>query len=74
MRGTGFTPLRNAYSHLRRPDGREFPVLTILPDKSGEFTHEIESLLLGGGTHELWVEDETTGVTSNVAKFDVVLE
>jgi hypothetical protein len=74
MRGSGFTPLRNALSHLKRSDGTEFPVMTILPDKRGEFTHEIDSLLLATGTHELWVIDVTTGVSSNVARFEVVRE
>lgn len=74
MRGSGFTPKHNALSHLKKSDGREFPVLTILPNDRGEFTHEIESLLLAIGTHQLWVIDETTGVSSNVAQFEVVRE
>src|SRR5262245_23395828 len=74
MRGSGFTPKHNVYSHLKKANGTEFPVLTILPDDRGEFTHDIDSLLLAIGTHELWVVDETAGVTSNVAQFDVLRE
>ena len=71
MKGSGFTPQIEALSHLRRPNGTEFPTLPILTDAKGEFTHEIDSLLLIAGTHELWVFDGKTGVSSNVAKFDV---
>ena len=46
----------------------------MLTDDRGEFTHDIDSLLLSPGIHELWVIDTTTGVTSNVAKFEVTLE
>ena len=74
MRGSGFTPKRDAKSHLKRVDGTEFPVLNLLADERGEFVHEVESLLLDVGTHELWVFDETTGTKSNVAKFEVVRE
>ena len=71
MKGTGFTPNSNVYSHLRRPDGTEFPVLPMRTDDHGEFTHDIDSLLLSPGTHELWVEDEKSKKTSNVARFEV---
>jgi hypothetical protein len=70
MFGSGFTPKTDVHSHLQRPDGTEFPVLTILTDAEGKFTHEIDSLLLGLGTHQLWVED-SSGVSSNVARFEV---
>lgn len=72
--GTGFTPLRNVTSHLLRPDGQEFPELPILTDSEGGFTHDIDTLLLAVGTHELWVIDDTTGVTSNTAQFEVTLD
>jgi hypothetical protein len=74
VEGTGFTPYQNVTSHLLKPDGQEFPQLPILTDRDGNFTHEIDTLLLAVGTHELWVVDDTTGVTSNVARFDVTLE
>lgn len=73
VHASGFTPKTDAHSHLKRPDGTEFPVLNILTDAKGEFDHDVDSLLLRPGTHELWVED-STGVSSNVAKFEVTLE
>ena len=74
MKGTGFTAKADVRSHLKRPDGTEFPVLPMLTDDRGEFTHDIDTLLLMPGTHELWVIDSTTGVTSNIAKFEVTLD
>src|SRR5215831_8455068 len=74
MHGTGFTPKRNVLSHLRRPDGTEFPVLAMLADDHGEFTHEIDTLLLSPGMHEVWVVDDATKVSSDVVRFEVVLE
>ena len=71
MFGKGFTPKQDVISHLRRPDGTEFPELHMLTDEHGEFTHDIETLLLKIGTHDLWVIDTTTGITSNVAHFEV---
>ena len=73
MRGTGFTPKADVYSHLRRPDGTEFPVLPMLTDDRGEFTHDIDTLLLSPGTHEVWVVDDHSKVSSNVARFEVTL-
>ena len=74
VHGTGFSPKSNVLSHLRRPDGTEFPVLPILTDAHGEFTHDIDTLLLQVGTHELWVVDSASGVTSNIAHFEVFLD
>ena len=74
MRGTGFTPKANVYSHLRRPDGTEFPVLPMMTNDRGEFTHDIDTLLLSPGTHEVWVIDERSKTSSNVARFEVTLE
>ena len=72
--GAGFTPNANVTSHLLQPDGREFPYLPILTDGNGAFTHEIDTLLLLVGTHELWVDDNTTGERSNIARFEVTRE
>ena len=74
MTGSGFSPNQNVTSHLLQPDGREFPELPILADAEGQFAHDIDTLLLLVGTHELWVLDDTTGVTSNVARFEVTRE
>src|SRR5947207_12508004 len=46
LRGTGFTPKANVYSHLRRPDGTEFPVLPMMTNDRGEFIHDIDTLVL----------------------------
>jgi len=74
LHGTGFTPLSDAVSHLKRPDGTEFPTLNFFTNDKGEFDHDIESFLLQIGTHEVWVIDTKTGVTSNVAKFETTRE
>jgi hypothetical protein len=70
MYGKGFTPKSNVQSHLRRPDGTEFREVSILTDARGEFEHEIDSLLLMRGVHDLWVVDSATGLTSNIAHFN----
>jgi hypothetical protein len=74
MRGKGFMPKADVRSHLRRPDGTEFPELPMLTDDRGELTHEIDTLLLTPGTHELWVIDTVSGHSSNVATFEVTLD
>ena len=74
MKGTGFTPKATVLSHLRRPDGTEFPVLPFLTDERGEFTHDIDTLLLSPGTHEVWVEDEKSKVVTEVVRFEVTTE
>ena len=73
MKGTGFTPKTDVRSHLKRPNGTEFPVLHIITDDKGEFTHDIKTLEMQIGIHEVWVE-ESTGSSSNVAKFEVVAD
>src|SRR5438309_793823 len=74
MRGTGFTPRADVHSHLRRPDGTEFPVLPMLTDDRGELTHDIDTLLLTPGIHEVWVVDDHSKTSSNVARFEVTLD
>jgi hypothetical protein len=74
LRGSGFTASSNAYSHLRRPDGSEFPVLPIVTNERGEFEHDIDTLLLGPGTFEVSVEDGKSKATSNVARFEVTTD
>ena len=73
MRGTGFTPKTNVTSHLRRPDGTEFPVLPMLTDDHGELMHDIDTLILTPGIHEIWVVDDRSKASSNVATFEVTL-
>ena len=74
MYGEGFSPNSDCESHLKRPDGTQFPELGLLADSNGKFQHEIETLLLGLGKHEVWVIDKKTGVSSNIATFEVTLE
>ena len=70
--GSGFTPKRNISSHLQKPDGKEYQVLPLITDDRGEFKHDIETLVLSIGVHELWVVDDTTKVSSNRVKFEVI--
>ncbi len=74
VQGAGFTPTRNVSSHLRRADGSEFPVLPILTDGDGTFTHTIDTMILELGTHELWVVDDASGKTSNRVTFEVTFD
>ena len=74
VHGTGFTPKANVSSHLRRPDGAEFPVLPMLTNDRGEFSHDIDTLLLSPGLHDIWVVDDSSKTSSNVARFEVTLE
>ncbi len=73
VHGTGFTPKQNVSSHLRRPDGSEFPVLPILTNDRGEFEHDIDTLILGTGTYEIWAVDDHSKTTSNLVRFEVTL-
>ena len=74
IEGKGFTPQRNASSHLRKPDGTEYPVLPMLTNERGELTHDIDTLLLPVGPHELWIVDDSTKRSSNVVRFEVTNE
>jgi hypothetical protein len=70
MKGVGFTPLSDAISHLKKPDGSEYNAITFLTNEKGEFEHDIESFLLPIGVMEVWVVDAKTNVSSNIAKFE----
>jgi hypothetical protein len=74
FQGTGFTPNRNVSSHLVRSDGSEFPVLPLLTDEDGAFTHTIDTMILELGFHELWVVDDATGKASNRLRFDITFD
>jgi hypothetical protein len=73
MRGTGFTPKSNVRSHLRRPNGTEFPVLPMYTNDKGEFVHDIDTVVMTPGVYELWAEDVKTNTTSNVARFELTM-
>ena len=70
LTGTAFPPKAIVYTHLRRPDGTEFPALRFLTDEKGEFTHKIETFTLQEGTHAVWVVDGS-GKSSKVLTFVV---
>jgi hypothetical protein len=72
VQGTGFSPQKNVSSHLRRPDGLEYPILPLYTNEKGEFVHDIETLVLTLGVHELWVIDDTTKTVSNKVTFEVL--
>jgi hypothetical protein len=74
VKGSGFTQKGDVISHLKKPNGSEYPTILMLSDSNGEITHEIDTLLLMVGTHELWMVDIKTGVSSNVAKFEVTYD
>jgi hypothetical protein len=73
LKGTGFTPKSSVRSHLRRPDGTEFPVLPMYTNDKGEFVHDIDTVVMQPGVHEVWVEDLKTNATSNVARFEITM-
>ncbi len=74
LRGSGFTPSSNVNSHLRRSDGTEFPVLPMQTNDRGEIYHDIDTLILEPGIHEVWIIDERSKVSSNIARFEVTLD
>ena len=73
MRGTGFSPKSNVRSHLRRPDGTEFPILLMYTNDKGEFVHDIDTVVMTPGVYELWAEDVKTNTTSNTARFELTM-
>ena len=73
LTGSGFSPKSDIRSHLRRPDGTEFPVLALYTNDKGEFVHDIDTVVFQPGVHEIWVEDTKTKTTSNVVKFEVTM-
>ena len=74
LRGKGFTPNSNVSSHLRRSDGTEFPILPMFTNDRGEISHDIDTLILEPGVHEVWIIDDHSKVSSNVARFEVTLD
>ncbi|MEW6209520.1 MAG: IPT/TIG domain-containing protein [Acidobacteriota bacterium] len=69
--GNGFTKDFWATSHLRKPDGTEFPTLRIATNSSGQFTHTINSTGFAPGTYEVWAIDDNTGISSAHVTFTV---
>ena len=67
-------PGRDVLSHLRRPDGTEFPILAMLADDHGEFADEIDTLLLSPGVHEVSLVDDATKTSADIVRFEVIVE
>jgi hypothetical protein len=73
LKGTGFTPKSGVVSHLKRPDGTEFPVLALYTNDKGEFEHDIDTVVMMPGVHEVWVEDVKAKTMSNVVRFEITM-
>jgi len=71
LMGTGFTPSRTAMSHLLRPDGTEYNPIRLRINDRGEVSHKIDTTMLNLGSFEVWIEDETSKMVSNRARFTV---
>jgi len=69
----GFTPNNTLISHLKKPDGTEFPTKIFYTDSRGRATHTIDSTGFKPGTYELWGVDNATGTrTVNTASFTIL--
>ncbi|MBI1743925.1 hypothetical protein HYR54_12795 [Candidatus Acetothermia bacterium] len=65
--GSGFTPNRTVTRHLLKPNGQEI-ILTpaISADSNGNISWDFTSTCATPvGTSQLWVVDDTTGISSN---------
>jgi hypothetical protein len=69
--GRGFTGTFGATSHLKRPDGTEFPTLQIPTAADGTFSTTINSSSFALGTYEVWAVDNNTGRSSAHVTFVV---
>ncbi|GEM_PF-1675798 len=66
LQWTGFTPNSTLTSHLRKPDGTEFPILQFNTDGQGNATFIIDSSEFVPGTYQHFAVDDVTGAQSNV--------
>src|SRR4051794_35995312 len=73
MTGTGFSPKSNVNSHLKRPDGTEFRIIEMYTNDKGEIEHDIDTVVMGPGVYQLWVDDLKTKTTSNIARFELTM-
>jgi len=71
VNGGGFTPNSTVTSHLKKPDGTEFPILQIPTYGQGEYTWPIDSTEFVPGDYQHWVFDDATGTRSNTVGFSV---
>lgn len=68
---SGFTKNGSLTSHLKRPDGTEFPTETYPTDSEGKANHAINSAGFSAGAYEHWAVDDLTGKTSNIVSFAI---
>ena len=69
--GQGFTGSYGVTSHLKRPDGSEFPTKQIATDAAGHFSDVINSTGFAAGTYEVWAVDNNTGIATAHVTFVV---
>ncbi|MBI3949723.1 MAG: M23 family metallopeptidase [Acidobacteria bacterium] len=62
LQWTGFTPNSTLTSHLRKPDGTEYPTLQFNTDGQGGQRFTIGSSTLERGTYQHWAVDEPRAV------------
>lgn len=72
VRGTGFTPNRAVLLHLRLPGTAEVKVSSRLADDRGQVSHLIGTADFAAGTYELWAVDETTQLSSEAIRFEMM--
>jgi hypothetical protein len=65
LRASGFAPNVKVVSHLYRPDGSEYPVMTFTTDVRGEVTHAITIVPIAFGTYEVRFVEEVTTVAAS---------
>ena len=68
---SGFTANNTLTSHLRSPDGTEFPTLQFSTDAAGSASHTIDRTGFVPGTYEHWAVDDLTGVQTPTVAFVV---
>ncbi|MBI4849602.1 MAG: right-handed parallel beta-helix repeat-containing protein [Nitrospirae bacterium] len=70
--GTGLTPDSNVILHFRKPDGTEYPTLTLSTNSAGYFetpyTVPMDKPL---GVYTWWAVDDTRNVSSNQGSYEV---
>lgn len=60
LRASGYAPNTKLVSHLFRPDGTEYPVMTFETDARGELSHRITIVPIDFGTYEIRVLEEVS--------------
>ena len=58
-------------SHLKKPDGTEFPPKKFYTDNQGNASHAVDSTGFDEGIYEHWAVDDATGKESNTVTFTI---